>query len=263
MVTDFAQLERYKSRVDIELNTHISLRNNYIFFQVSKAASSTVKYYLQLAELEHSPWRGHVRDVNNKHLSPHLSPYQVQDRMFFDLLASNACRKVAVVRNPYARLLSCYLHRIVKDPGSRSARILARLYGKRDVSKIKFPEFIRLICDQESRDMEAHWRVQSDELMLGCVDYHFIGKVETLKEDLHRMLRLLFGPAGSGYLVDEKNLSPARTRASDKLREYYDDETVDYVRNRYQADFVALGYSTEISDDHVPDRVPTIPAQEA
>lgn len=50
-------LSKIKPWSDVERNTHISLANNYVFFQVSKSASSTVKYYLQSYELRKTPWK--------------------------------------------------------------------------------------------------------------------------------------------------------------------------------------------------------------
>lgn len=110
----FSKIYESKSRHELELGLHISLKFSYVFVQVSKAASSTIKYYLQTKEFEGT--RFSVQDVNNNYLSPLLSPFQLRDDQLYQILQSNQIRRVTFVRNPFSRLLSCYLDRIVARP---------------------------------------------------------------------------------------------------------------------------------------------------
>ena len=150
-----------KSQSDFERDTRISLKNDYIYTMVSKAASSTVTYHLQFAELRNTPFS--VRSVNSGIMSPHLLPYQLKPETVPELMASDAVRKVAFVRNPYTRLLSCYLHRIVGTPRANpSKRILRQASRRKDVRGMSFADFILCICDQPSLEMERHWCVQHE-----------------------------------------------------------------------------------------------------
>ena len=237
---------KYKSWTEIERNTHISLSHKYIYFQVSKSASSTVKYYLQLAELKGTPWEGKVANVNKKYMSPHLSPFQLPHNRFKKILKSDNFKKITFVRNPYTRLLSCYLHRIIGQPKSRSAKQLTAQMNRTDITDITFEEFIKFICQQQSKEMESHWRVQYDEVLGGEVKFDFIGKQENLTDDIKSLLKYLYGSNEYINVDNSTNESPQSTSASDKLNKYYTNELIDLVRTRYQNDFEYFGYSLEL-----------------
>ena len=76
MISEIYQpfIERRKIR-EFLAHTHISAKNRYIYFGVSKAANSTIKFFLQQLEYLGTPYK--VKNVHNKHLSPLLSPYQL------------------------------------------------------------------------------------------------------------------------------------------------------------------------------------------
>ena len=241
-----SSLTTYKPWDDIERSTHISLRNKYIYFQVSKAASSTVKHYLQLGELMGTPWQGNVVNVNKKYMSPHLSPFQLEEGGFYRILHSKEYKKITFVRNPYTRLLSCYLHRIVGQPSSKSARVLRSQMKIKDISMVSFSDFICFICGQDSPDMESHWRVQYDEALGAVTDFDFVGKLEYLATDIRAMLGLLYGTCEGFGLDDKENKSPMVTGASSKLHRYYTDNLVSLVAKRYKMDFYSFGYSFEL-----------------
>jgi len=131
---------KVKTRNDFENNTHISLKNRYVFIQVSKAASSSVKWALQSLEFLNTPWK--VMDVNNKFYAPHISPYQVSEESLEEIFNSDSFKKVAFVRNPYTRLLSCYLHRIIGNPRSASNKALMFATGGKGGPDISFNEFV-------------------------------------------------------------------------------------------------------------------------
>lgn len=240
-----------KSRSDFERDTRISIKNDYIYSMISKAASSTVTYHLQFAELRKTPFS--VHNVNKAIMSPHLLPYQLKMEMVLEMLANNAVRKVAFVRNPYTRLLSCYLHRIVGTKNSNpSKRVLRRASRREDLQDIGFADFINCICDQPSVQMERHWCVQHDSILYPLVRYDFIGRMETLVDDLISAEKLLFHTgalrrkAFNHSKLNSINKAPMKTGANDKLREYYDDKLMARVANRFAIDFETFGYSTEL-----------------
>src|SRR5690554_2138159 len=72
-------------RVDLELTAHISLKHNYFTMCSSKCASGTIKYYLQSKEFQGSGLS--VQNVDNRYLSPVLSPFQLSEKglsLFFE-----------------------------------------------------------------------------------------------------------------------------------------------------------------------------------
>lgn len=217
-----AKLCTVKSRRELDIGTHISLKHDYIYFQVSKSASSTVKHYLQ--EIEVRGTERKVVDVNNRDLSPHIWPSQLKESHFLELLASPVIRKVTFVRNPFVRLLSCYLHRIKVTPESSSVRNIKRFTRNHFDASLSFTEFVQIVCDQESIQQDTHWRIQSDEVFYELIaDWGFVGRVERIEEDLPRLIAFL-DPDASLSRKSLRDFSPAVTNASSKLASFYTPE---------------------------------------
>ncbi|WP_226645158.1 sulfotransferase family protein [Microbulbifer variabilis] len=241
--------ENNKPRKDFEISTHISLKNKYVFVQISKAASSNVKSLIQAAEFHGTPWN--VTNVNDKWYSPHISPFQISDEFLGEIFEKGSDFKITTfVRNPFSRLLSCYLHRIVAQPESPSNKVLKRLTGGRGGRDVTFNEFIEIICSQNSVDQEAHWRCQSDDLAVDHIKYDFIGKLENIDHDLGELLSLIYNKEIAHQLIKKVKLdmSPMKTNSSERLLEYYSDKsTVDCVLNRYEKDFLQFNYSMQLN----------------
>lgn len=245
------QIERCKSRHEWNLTTHISLKNRYVYIQVSKAGSSTVKYYLQKKEFEGTQFT--VQDVNNRRVSPHISPYQLSETAFLNILGSDEFRKVSVVRNPYSRLLSCYLHRIVGNPDSASARWYRRCFGGPADYVPSFDEFIINITNQESREMELHWRVQSDELLFDQLKYSFVARMEDFPSSLGALGDHIFGKPGFAFdSLGSINASPMQTNAKSQVETFYNASLIDRVAERFVDDFANFGYEPRELDHIAP-----------
>ncbi|MBE0464405.1 sulfotransferase family protein [Halomonas colorata] len=237
-----------KSYKELDLNTHISLKNKYVFFQVSKVASSTVKDFLQNMEVKGTSRR--VIDVNNRYVSPHIWPSQLNESDFLSIIDDDSFNKISFVRNPYARILSCYLHRIVKDVSSPSNKWLSKYTGGLCGPNISFSDFAQVISEQESIQQESHWRRQSDEIFYNIIkNWCFIGRFESLSQDLNKVQLIINGNNTSSQeskLSGKDNFSPMTTKASSKLNEYYDDKTQELIYNSYLSDFKNFGYSKEL-----------------
>lgn len=232
-----------KSRRELDIGTHISLKNKYVYFQISKSASSTVKGALQTIEVKGTGRR--VINVNNRNLSPHIWPSQLTEEMFISILKDPAFRKISFVRNPYTRILSCYLHRIIAEPHSASNKALKKANAGHGGPDISFQEFVSVICEQKSSEQESHWRVQTDEIFYDLIlDWAFIGRMEELATEIEKMNSIIFGK--TPFKHELGNLSPMSTGASEKLKAYYDTETQKKILDRYERDFTAFGYSEEI-----------------
>lgn len=242
-----AMLQDFKPRKYLDMDTHISLKHKYVYMMVCKAASSTVTHHLQYVEFLGSKYS--VRNVNNRYNSPHLAPFQLPKSRFLSMLQNDSFKKVTVVRNPYSRLLSCYLHRVIGE-GEKvnpTRKALGKLVGGSNVSKLSFGAFIDLICDQENREMERHYALQHDMILCPFVKYDLIGRVENLQDDLLKMESLLFKkPLFNREALVKVNRAPMQTNSSSKLRQYYTDEIATKVAERYRLDFEFLGYSTDL-----------------
>lgn len=238
-----------KPHRDFEISSHISMKNDYVFVQISKAASSSVKWALQSLEFKDTPWK--LIDVNNKFYSPHLSPYQLKNEIVDDIFFSTKYKRFSFVRNPYTRLLSCYLHRIIGEPTSVSNKELKKLTGGRGGDQVSFAEFIEIISSQDSKSQEAHWRRQSDDLSIDEIKYDFIGKLENIDNDLSKMLEMIYSAENMIWLdgIKKVDASPMKTGSSEKVKQYYKDEKiVRLIQDSFGKDFEVFGYSESIID---------------
>jgi hypothetical protein len=234
------------TRTRLNLKFQVSLVNRYVYVEVSKAASSNLKYALQRLELSRAGWQ--PGDVNDQRSSPHLRLFQIGDSAFEQIMNDPSFRKITFVRNPYSRLLSCFLHRVA---GRQSSNPTKRSYenseGFRPEFLKSFHHFVEFVVKVPNRKMESHYAIQHEGILLDPIQYDLIGKVETLEQDLKLVSKLLTGRSRTlvKYLDLEK--SPMVTDARSKLEEFYSPYLVQLVMNKYEEDFKLLGYSTELS----------------
>lgn len=186
---DISYLDKW--RIDLNRYVNISLKNKYIYFSASKCASGTIKAYLQEKELEGSHWD--IKTVDDKRYSPHLSPYQLGDDLFLQILHDREFKKVCFVRDPYFRVLACYLYRVLGAPKSVTSRSFKRATGVSVTPDLTFVKFLRAIEHLQPEDMEYHFKPLSKHLHSDVVGYDFIGRVERLGEGLNEMAALLYG----------------------------------------------------------------------
>ncbi|RVT80651.1 hypothetical protein DXV76_20990 [Rhodobacteraceae bacterium CCMM004] len=233
-----------KSRSDFDMHTYISMAHRYMFHAVGKAANSSVKAMLYEREIAGTFVRA-VPSVHDRNMSPLISPYQLHADDLERVLTGEEFFRFTFVRNPYSRLLSCYLDRI-KAHSTRPYKELIRAMGRKQGYEPTFEEFVRTICTQTSKQQNNHWRVQADDAMTSVVDYHMVGRQESFAADFVRIHMRIFGAPPAEGAVDV-NASPSSTSAAQRLAEYWTDDLVALVRKRYAADFDVFGYSPDLA----------------
>lgn len=237
---------RQRKRIgDFERNTNISLLNKYVYFAVDKAANSTIKQCL--FEIEYSPIGATPLTLFDKRCSPLLSPYQLPSDLKQQALMSDEFFRFAFVRNPYSRLLSCYLDRILRQT-SRPRRELNIELKKRGTStaEVTFEAFVQITCNQRSPAQNSHWRRQYDDLCCDLVELHYIGRFETLWSDMARVSERIFGKLMPEMCDRGINKAPTQTSADQQVRQYYTQELADLVFESYEQDFKSFGYDRMI-----------------
>ncbi|MBM3695342.1 MAG: sulfotransferase family protein [Actinobacteria bacterium] len=140
------------------------------------------------------------------------------------------------VRDPYARLVSCYRHKIER-PRRQGRRIspVFWVYGRAFSLQMDFPAFVRAVAAIPDERAEKHFRSQT------CFLYHhgqplvdLVGRLEDFEAgwaEVCRRTRL--APIAKAYNVTGPPL---------RLEEWYDAELLGLVNTRYAADFALLGY---------------------
>jgi len=237
-MTKFSEFTEYRTKRDFFNHCHISFRNKYVYFGVAKAANSTIKYYLQKIEYQNTPYT--VKNVHDKHYSPLLSPYQLDDAEFHAAMYGSEYKRFTLVRNPYARLLSCFLDR-VQDTKSASYRNIMKHAG-RDPREFSFQEFVGLIGTQKVKEMDCHWRPQVYETYHGRIKMDSVLKFEDLPANLTEIISLT-SCSDESIFAEKANKSPSVTSAGKRLDEYYTGDIADMANEIYSEDFAAFNYS--------------------
>lgn len=143
----------------------------------------------------------------------------------------------SLVRNPWARALSCYNSKIANPDPVKRARILSLYKGIKP--GMSFLDFTRwLLTDDGSDDIsDRHWL--SQHLMLrdknGDIKCTQIGNIETLHDDLQIMFR------DSGIKAFDLRMRAFESGASN-YRTFYCDEARSNIAKRYKEDITLFGY---------------------
>jgi hypothetical protein len=143
--------------------------------------------------------------------------------------------RIAFVRNPWDRLVSCYADKILRDKTHEAMAESIEQYDYYE-NYMPFADFARAVSRIPDKKANRHFRSQHTFLTdrSGDLMPNRIGYFETLSEDFARMCRE----------HDMPNLELPRfkvTRRTD-YRDYYDAETIDLVRERYKTDIELFGY---------------------
>jgi hypothetical protein len=142
------------------------------------------------------------------------------------------------VRDPYARLVSCYRHKIARphQQGKRVSPIFF-VYGRKLSLEMDFPSFVRAVAAIPDGRAEKHFRSQTAFLYRdGKPIVDFVGRLETFDEGWAEVCRhTRLQPVAKAYNV---------TGAAVRLEEWYDAHLLRLVNERYAADFALLGYTT-------------------
>ena len=204
----------------------------YCYLKNPKAASSTILLALwakeyQEGRVDHMPAKTlHKRDVPWPKLQD-LSEITGDPYVF------------SLVRNPYTRILSCYLDKIA-DGLSGTFEKFCRAYNRPIDRDVTFEEFLSAIASTPRKRENPHWRPQVENLLLGSsLAIHFVGHFEHMKEDLPLIMEKVGAP---------RDLPPRTTHASgasEELDSYMTKEAVSLIRKKYAEDFSAFGYSED------------------
>jgi hypothetical protein len=156
--------------------------------------------------------------------------------------ATAAPVRFTVVRNPYTRIASCYFDKMLRPSPQR--RFFVHNAGLDPTEKIGFRAFLQKLAELPRELDDTHWARQSFNTGARLLDLTHIGKVETLEDDLPRILADIEGGA-----VGVANAAPHATGAEDRLRALYGPEELELVNRIYQTDFTMFGYPMNDLDD--------------
>ena len=222
----------------VNMHTHISLVNRYVYVEVHKAGCGTMKATLGgLEAARKGP--GLVQRVqeaphNRINATPFVKPFQLPSDMLEEVLTSPSYRRFTVVRDPASRVLSSYLEKI--QQGLKQSEPIVEALGV-PASEITIGQFLDVIARQDSREQDPHWRRQADHVGWGIVNYDDAIHLEQLDASWNRVGELT-GIADLRETFYCKN----STGASAKVDAYFTPELRDRVRSIYARDYEVFGY---------------------
>ena len=231
----------------VQRNVHISLRRRYLFVAIPKAANSTIKAILQQQELKGTNFQ--VKNIHDRLDSPLIAPFQLTPAHFESLLDSPDFFRFTFVRNPFTRLLSCYLDR-VQALRSVPRKQVAEVLGRPVEEEISFADFVAAVSRLDPLQMNEHFRPQWALASPDVVDYGFIGRFESLAVDLRHVLERIWPNRGAD-IDTSVNLSPKKTSADERLGSFYTPELIRTVAAIYADDFGIFDYEPSIESASV------------
>jgi hypothetical protein len=187
-------------------NLTISNTKKFVWFRVAKAGTRTIYHHF----LNHQvPLE--VEHVSSIHYAPKLySGYY----------------KFAFVRNPWDRLVSCWLDKVVAN----------NRFGFKEPQLTRVREFKNFVGYVSSLDLETcdhHLRLQSKLIDITHIDY--VGRLESFEPDFNAICERLG--------VDCQVVKPLNSSASRKpYHDYYDDDLQKKVAALYSRDIQIFGY---------------------
>jgi hypothetical protein len=214
------------TEIDINIRTVVDRKRRFVYFRIPKAANSTVMVNLLENELE-GPSKNAKRVFDRVSSLKQKEVAELAERFFL----------FTVVRNPYTRITSAYLDKVVR--GKRSAKVYKKL-SLQASDTISFPQFCQYLQAGGVND-DPHWYRQVDLIPCGHQMLNFVGRVETLRDDLNYILKRIGSTTANGLTTWDHH----RTGANSRLKELFTPECIEIVRFVYEQDFAAFGYPLE------------------
>ena len=236
---------------------NISTKYNYLYVNNAKVASTSILKMLQ--HCEDSDAAELMSTPHDRPNSPLVKLTSLDHREQHRYLFGEDVKRFTFVRNPFSRILSAYLSKIARPLSGYKydsnrpnvvppkAEIIS-LYTGKDISEstdfsieIDFQTFVEIICEQDSFDMDPHWKPQFDLLMADKIEYSYIGRFENISKDITELMSHIniSNYKAAGY-------SKNRTDSQSQLEKFYTSDIVQLVADKYQIDFERYGYSWDI-----------------
>ncbi len=233
----------------------IARRVGLCYSPIPKVATNSIKAWM--LDAQGFPYQRPAKTSQER-----LQPRRYMDIDSEELIA--ACFKFVFVRNPYARLVSAYLNKLVDKfpPGIKCHAAMCDFAGVTPEQGVTFREFVKWIAIQKPEEMDHHWRPQVD--FLGDETWDFIGRFEKLDEDMQVLVKkteIPFHPFRRNRTLKSLNVSPDQMCVADArawhLRGfkactkgypvgtgvYYTKELRAIVKAIYKEDFERFGYA--------------------
>lgn len=211
----------------------IDTDHRFFYNRIAKCANSTITQTLAIHAGK--PYSERAQTAKDAFTHPSaLSAEQTQ------ALASDYF-KFTFVRDPYVRLLSAYLDKIVRKRYDTRRGYRALRAGRGDEPP-SIDRFIAYLADG-GLYANPHWAPQTSLFLIPQAEFDFIGRVETLEADLEFVLGRLFPDRARQGRMEISRSGPRATGAKDRVDELLAPANIARVSRLYEADIAGLGYA--------------------
>lgn len=227
--------------------SYVSLKHRYLYYQVSKAGCTTMKWLLH--EIEELPpikyLIGTQREARRDMFIHERSNVSIPSLLDLDdatqehVLSSPDFMRFTVVRNPYARLESAWRDKVrlcAPTYELYTRTIKGRLPAGNDPrSLVSFEEFVATLKPQDMANCDPHWRLQTVQTLRDTLNFTHVGRLEGFAE-IERTFVAHCGhsaPTSKGAM----NRMPSAS--------HYDHAIADRVYDLYREDFAAFDYGQD------------------
>lgn len=194
----------------------------FCYFRVPKAANSTIMNSLAFATFGSGAFddegvvaKGSFADIT-----------AASDLDADQMVARYLC--FTFVRNPFTRVLSAYLDKIVADSNPKFREMAGLPDGG------TFSGFLHYLRDS-GLHANPHWAPQTSIIPIDPARLHFVGHVETIEADFARLSAMIFGGP-----MPLRTRQSGRTSARKLVSDVYTMEDRRLVEELYQQDFEQL-----------------------
>lgn len=248
-------LDERSIAVRLAYGSFVSIPHKILYLETPKAACTTVKMLLRslcdappiryaIGPVHDPPLHETRRDmfIHVRSNVPLPSLLDLDDRTQKEVLTSPAYFRFAIVRNPYARLVSAWRNKVLYcEPGYEY--MYEDVYGTSppidDKQVVSFRQFIDVIGRERNlNDCNPHWRRQTALLFMPGIQYAHIGKLE----ELPTTLQLLRAHIGAATVSD---LEGRNTSSSEPAPNAMAAEVAAQIFDLYEQDFETFGYSRD------------------
>lgn len=199
-----------------------------IFFFNEKSACTTWKNFL----LQLSGNKVRLENVHNPRINKlkYLSYYN--NKAVSSMILNSSWTKAAFVREPRARLLSCFLEKVLNND------FFWKVCG---VHTKSFTKFLHII----QKCKESHWQSQV-RAPKWLYKKMIIGTMSNITDFTIALLKRIGAWDNNKSLLNNFRRSPHAKNASEKLREYYNSTDIqDTIFDMYKQDYEVFGFEKQ------------------
>jgi hypothetical protein len=224
-----------------------------IYVAVPKAASTRIRR--TLARIEGRFSRSLKPSKRLQYRGPY-GPRNMTIGSFYNLATSATTLRFSFVRNPYARVVSCWADKFASKPLTGGDPFIdAYLAARHEIDSglpegadcsLSFADFVIFAAAAANARKDPHIQAQCDILKTPGIDLDFVGKVESFNTEFARVLDYL----NASEEVRQEATIAVNESLHDVWPTYYTRELADRIYRAYEGDFDRFGYPRA----HAPSR---------